>query len=246
MKKSKKINNAFRDKSFIDVKAVSKRAAVIALGVFSVLSCVLAVIGYLYIRDTFKDPSVVRDWIDEHFALGVIAMIFICALQVIVALVPGELVEIAAGYIFGAWLGALICFIGIMLGSVIVILLTRKIGRRFIEALCPREKLESMPILYDPKKRDMLTALLFLIPGTPKDLLTYIIALTKMSIPAYILLTTVRLPSIIISTIGGDALIDKNLTKAVWIFIVAAIISASGYFLFLVIKKGKENKKDKK
>jgi len=232
-----------KTKSFIDVKAVSKKASLIALSVFSVLSCVLAVLGYLYIRYAFKDPSVVRDWIDEHIILGVIAMIFICALQVIVALVPGELVEIAAGYIFGAWFGALICFIGTMIGSVIVIFLTRKIGRRFIEALCPREKLESLPILNEPKKRDSLTAMLFLIPGTPKDLLTYVIALTEMSIPTYILLTAVRFPSIIISTIGGDALINKDLTKAIWIFIIAAFVSALGYFLFLMIRKGK--KKDK-
>ena len=240
MKKSEKT------RSYIDVKAVSKKAAAIALSIFSVLSCVLAVLGYLYIRNTFKDPSVVRDWINENFVLGVIAMILICAIQVIVALVPGELVEIAAGYVFGAWLGSLICFIGIMLGSVIVIFLTRKIGRRFIEALCPREKLESLPVLNDPKKRDSLTAILFLIPGTPKDLLTYIIALTEMSIPTYVLLTAVRFPSIIISTIGGDALINKNLTKAIWIFIIAALISAFGYFLFLLIKKGKDKKKQKK
>lgn len=231
------------NKSYIDVKVVSKKAAAIALSVFSVLSCVLAVVGYIYIRDTFKDPSVIRDWVGEHVVLGVIAMILICSLQVIVALVPGELVEIASGYIFGAWLGALICFIGIMIGSVIVIFLTRKIGRRFIEALCPREKLESLPILNDPKKRNSLTAILFLIPGTPKDLLTYVIALTEMSIPTYILLTAVRFPSIIISTIGGDALVSKDLTKAIWIFIAAAIISALGYFLFLMIKKGKNKNK---
>jgi uncharacterized membrane protein YdjX (TVP38/TMEM64 family) len=240
LKKSRK------NKSYIDVKIVSKKAAAIALSIFSVLSCVLAVLGYLYIRHTFKDPSVVRDWISEHFVLGVIAMILICAIQVIVALVPGELVEIAAGYIFGVWFGSLICFIGIMLGSVTVILLTRKIGRRFIEALCPREKLESLPVINDPKKRDSLAAILFLIPGTPKDLLTYIIALTQMSIPTYILLTSVRFPSIIISAMGGDALINENLTKAIWIFIVAAVISSLGYFLFLMIKKGKENKKHKK
>ena len=224
------------------MRSVSKKAAAIAVGVFSVLSCVLAVIGYLYIRYTFRDPSVVRDWIDEHFVLGVIAMILICALQVIVALVPGELVEIAAGYVFGAWLGSFICFVGIMIGSVTVIFLTRKLGRRFIEALSPREKLDSLPVLNDPKKRNSLTAILFVIPGTPKDLLTYIIALTEMSIPTYILLTTVRFPSIIISAIGGDALVNEDLTRAVWVFIIAAVISTLGYFLFLVIKKEKDKR----
>ena len=240
--KKEKFKKAFGDKELKQVKISTKKTAAIALTVFSVFSCILSVLGFLYIRTAFSDPAIVRELVGEHYILGAIAMITICALQVIVALVPGELVEIASGYIFGAWAGAFICLAGIMLGSVIVILLTRKIGRRFIEALCPREKLESLPILYDSKKRNAFTAILFLIPGTPKDIFTYIIALTEMSIPAYVLITAVaRFPSIIMSTIGGDALVQRDLTRAIWIFIITGIISLCGYLLYQLIKMGKED-----
>ncbi len=247
MERRDKIKKAFGDKELKKVKISTKKTAAIVLSVFSVLSCVLAVLGFLYIRTAFSDPAVVRRLVGENYILGAIAMILICALQVIVALVPGELVEIASGYIFGAWEGAFICLAGIMLGSVIVILLTRKIGRRFIEALCPREKLESLPILNDSKKRNAFTAVLFLIPGTPKDIFTYIIALTEMSIPAYVLITAVaRFPSIIMSTLGGDALIDKDLTRAIWIFIVTGVISLCGYLLYQLIKMGRSSKSKEK
>ena len=240
--KKENFKKAFGDKEFKQVKTSTKKTAAIALTVFSVFSCIFAALGFLYIRTAFSDPAAVRELVGEHYILGAIAMIVICALQVIVALVPGELVEIASGYIFGAWVGAFICLAGIMLGSVIVILLTRKIGRRFIEALCPREKLESLPILYDSKKRNAFTAILFLIPGTPKDIFTYIIALTEMSIPAYVLITAVaRFPSIIMSTIGGDALVQRDLTRAIWIFIITGIISLCGYLLYQLIKMGKED-----
>ena len=107
-----------------------------------------------------------------------------------------------------------------------------------MESLYPREKIDSLPILNDPKKRNLVTCILFLIPGTPKDLLTYIIGLTEMSIPLYILLTAVaRFPSIIMSTMSGDAFGDGRLRTALVVFIVAAVISGLGYLLYLYLQK---------
>ena len=84
----------------------------------------------------------------------------------------------------------------------------------------------------------MLTALLFLIPGTPKDLFTYVVGLTDMSVTFYVLVTAVaRFPSIIMSTYGGNALGDDKLLKAAIIFIVTGVISLCGYLLYLYIQK---------
>jgi len=227
-----------RDKQFEETKHYSKRYAATVLSIISAVLCILAVIGIIVFRKFFTDAELFRQWIDENYLLGVIAVILVCAVQVIVALIPGEAVEIACGYAFGAWQGALICSIGILLGSVTVILLVRRFGRKFVESLYPREKIDSLPVLNDPKKRNLLTCILFLIPGTPKDLLTYIIGLTEMSIPLYILLTTVsRFPSIIMSTVGGDAFGDGRLKTAIVFFIVAAVVSGTGYLLYIIIQK---------
>ena len=137
------------------------------------------------------DPTKVREIIGDHYVLGALCMILISAVQVVVALIPGELVEISAGYVFGAWGGALLCLAGTTLGSVLVLLLVRRFGGRFVYAFYPKEKIDALPILRNPKKRNLLTLVLFLLPGTPKDLLTYGIGLTDMSIPSYLALTTV-------------------------------------------------------
>ncbi len=251
MKKSEKIKHALQDKlqdtELKETKHYSKKVAAVVLGAFSVLSCVLAVIGFFYIRKEFSDPDIVRQWIDGHYILGALVMILVCILQVVIALIPGELVEIAAGYIFGPWWGALICLAGAMIGSVLVLLLVRRFGRKFVESIYSREKLDALPILNDPSKRNILTALLFLIPGTPKDLLTYVIGLTEMSIPAYVLLTAfARIPSILMSTLGGDALVGDKLTTAISFFIVAAALSLCGYLVYLYIQKrsAKKHKRD--
>jgi uncharacterized membrane protein YdjX (TVP38/TMEM64 family) len=88
--------------------------------------------------------------------------------------------------------------------------------------------------------------LLFLIPGTPKDMLTYVVGLTNMSIPKYIALTTfARFPSVIMSTFGGDALGNNKFMVALVAFIVTAVISGSGYLLYLFINGKNRQKTDK-
>lgn len=236
--KKEKVKKLLQDKELGETKHYSKRVAATVLTITSVVICILSLIGFLWLRKNFSNADVIKSFVEEHFLVGVLTMIFICAFQVVIALVPGELVEIAAGYVFGSWLGALICLIGTMIGSVLAILLVRRFGRRFVESLYPREKIDALPILRERKKRNVLTALLFLIPGTPKDLFTYVIGLTDMSITLYVLITSVaRFPSIIMSTFGGNALGDDKLSKAAIIFIVTGVISLCGYLVYLYIQK---------
>lgn len=220
--------------------AFSKKTAGLLLTVISALTCVLTVVGILFLRDggAFSEGGAVYTWIGEHWLLGSLLMVLVCALQVIVALVPGEVVEISAGLLFGWWQGLLICIVGMTLGSVLVILLVRRFGRRFVEAFYPADKIDELPILNDPAKRNLMTFLLFLIPGTPKDLLTYVVGLTRMSIPVYILLTAfARIPSVVVSTLSGDAVGQNNLLLTVLFFGISAAISIGGYFLYRVIQK---------
>lgn len=219
-------------------KTYSKRYAAAVLSIISVVFCALTVIGIWVFRKYLTDAELVRSWVEENYLLGVVGIILVCAVQVVIALIPGEAVEIACGYVFGAWGGALICSLGILLGSVTVIVLVRRFGRRFVEVFYPKEKIDSLPILSDPKKRNVTAFLLFLIPGTPKDLMTYVVGLTDMSIPIYIVLTmTARFPSIIISTMGGDAVGDGRFIKACVVFIIAAVISGGGYLCYLLLQK---------
>lgn len=248
MKKIKgRLRLLFRDKERKDRGQYSKRTAATVLSVVSVITCLLTIGGYLFLKYEFQDTNVLRDWSAEHPVLGAICMILICAVQVVVALIPGEVVEIAAGYVFGAVWGTVLCLFGILLGSVCSILLARRFGRKLVESLYPRERLDALPILNEPSKRNALTALLFLIPGTPKDLLTYVIGLTDMSIPLYILITSVcRLPSILTSTLSGDALGDNRLLHALWFLIATGAISLGGYILYQFIRRGLEKRRAKK
>ena len=217
---------------------VKKAKASLILSMISAVFLVLTVLGIWLMREYLADPDLVRERIGEHYFLGALALVLISAAQVVVALVPGEVVEIAAGYVFGSWMGSLLCLVGIVLGSSATILLVRKFGARFVYAFYPKEKIDALPIINDPPKRNILTFILFVIPGTPKDLFTYAIGLTDMSIPLYIALTTAaRFPSVILSTLSGGALGTKDYSLAVIFVIVTAVISGVGILVYRAILK---------
>lgn len=208
------------------------KASVILSIISAVFLAITAFLIWLF-WDYIKNPELLREALGDHYLLGAILMVLISAVQVIVALLPGEFVEIAAGYMFGSWIGSLLCLLGIVLGSCTTILLVRKLGTRFVYAFYPKEKIDKLPILNDPPKRNLLTFILFVIPGTPKDLFTYAIGLTDMSIPLYIALTTAaRFPSVILSTLSGDAVGTRDYRLAVIFIIITAIVSGIGLLIY--------------
>lgn len=239
-----KTKKLFADKQFKETRHRSKKVSWLVIILSIVLSVILAAVGSVLIKYEFNDSGDFLSLVEKNYFLSVVIMILVCALQVIVALIPGEVVEIAAGYAFGALAGALYCLIGILLGSCAVILLTRKLGRQFIESICPREKIDSISWINDKKKLRLLAALLFFIPGTPKDLITYALGLTKLSIPSYLLLTSfARFPSILISTLSGSALGDSNVKNAITFFIISAASGILGYLIYYIVST-KRSKKD--
>ena len=223
---------------------MKKSKASLFLSVISAVFLALTVLGIWLMREYLADPDLVRERIGEHYFLGALALVLISAAQVVVALVPGEVVEIAAGYVFGSWIGSFLCLVGIVLGSSTTILLVRRFGARFVYAFYPKEKIDALPIINDPAKRNLLTFILFVIPGTPKDLFTYAIGLTDMSIPLYIALTTVaRFPSVILSTVSGNAVGDENYTKAILFAVITAAVSGIGLLIYNMLSKRHNKRK---
>lgn len=223
---------------------MKKSKASLFLSVISAVFLALTVLGIWLMREYLADPDLVRERIGEHYFLGALALVLISAAQVVVALVPGEVVEIAAGYVFGSWIGSFLCLVGIVLGSSTTILLVRRFGARFVYAFYPKEKIDALPIINDPAKRNLLTFILFVIPGTPKDLFTYAIGLTDMSIPLYIALTTVaRFPSVILSTVSGNAVGDENYTNAILFAVITAAVSGIGLLIYNMLSKRHNKRK---
>ena len=192
-----------------------KALSVAAAAIFVVLFAALAwFVGRPMIRFA-RQPEQFRAWVDSHGVWGCAAYAAMVFLQVVVAVIPGEPLEIAGGYAFGAWWGTVLCLAGAVLGSVAVFALVRRWGRPLAEVFFPREKLDKLQFLHSSPKRTALFWLIFAVPGTPKDLLCYFAGLTDMKWSSWLLIAAVgRLPSIVTSTVGGGALGEQNYAAA--------------------------------
>lgn len=157
-------------------------------------------------------------------------LIFIClmALQIIIAFIPGGPMEIVAGMLFGGIEGTLWTVLGSLLGTTMVYLLVKCFGRPLVHFFVSEENMKKFSILEDERRLEFWVFVLYLIPGIPKDLLTYIVPLTKMRAGHFILLTNVaRFPALVASVFMGDSLSEGRY----WLCIVIACLAAVCVFV---------------
>lgn len=180
-----------------------------------------------------EDPEQFRLWVNAHGAWSRLAYVGMVVFQVVLAVIPGEPVEIGGGYAFGFWEGSFWCTIGTAIGSMLVFSLVRVFGVKMVELFFSLEKINSLKFLKDSRQRDTLAFLIFLFPGTPKDLVTYFVGLTPMKGSTFFFISLLaRLPSIVTSTAGGNALGSQNYVTAVVVFGVTALLSVGGWLLY--------------
>ncbi len=180
-----------------------------------------------------SEPDRFRDWVDNGGIMSRVWFLGMLLLQVFVAIIPGEPFEIGAGYAFGALEGTLLCILGTAIGSMLVYFFVRHFGVHAVEIFFSREKINSLRFLRSERRRNTLVFLLVLIPGTPKDLLGYFVPLTGMRPLTWLFITSVaRIPSIITSTIGGDALGMKNYVFAAVALGITLLISGTGLLIY--------------
>ncbi len=178
---------------------------------------------------TTEGLNSIQDKVKSFGAFGALLFVALQVVQIIIAFIPGEPIEIIGGVLFGAFGGLFLCLIGSLVGTVLVYYLVKWLGRHFVTSMVDNRKIHKLKILNDEKKLETLIFILFLIPGTPKDLLTYFVPLTKIRPEKYFIYSTVaRIPSIITSTFVGANIGKGHFLVSVVIFLITAAIGLVG------------------
>lgn len=173
-----------------------------------------------------------EEYIYSKGAYGILILLGVQILQVIIAVIPGEPIEVISGLLYGTFWGFMICEIGVLVGTVIIYYMVKWLGVSFIRAVVDEEKLERFRFLREEKRLETATFLLFFIPGTPKDLLTYFMPLTKIKpLTLFSIVCTARIPSIISSTFAGASIGQGKWIQTVIIFVVIGAIGLLGIWL---------------
>jgi uncharacterized membrane protein YdjX (TVP38/TMEM64 family) len=221
---------------------VKRIAAIAAFPLLIAALLVPVVIWHDAIWKLFTSNLGLREWIRHWGAWAPIVFIVVQAIQVIVFIIPGEVPQIAGGYLFGIWYGTLLSITGIVIGSTAAFFLGRALGTPFVEALFPRDQVERVRKLLVSERARIVFFLLFLIPGIPKDILCYVAGVTPLKFPYFIAVSTLgRLPGIVVSAIIGNAAASNKWVLTAIVSAAAVAIFAAGFFLRSRIQGWVEN-----
>ena len=175
-----------------------------------------------------EDPDSLAVWIDSAGIWGPIVFMLLNTAQVLLAIIPGGPFEVAAGALFGPWIGTLMCDVAMTTGGMITFFFARKFGMKFIELFIDKKEIESVKFLHSNPKYTTLLFLFFLLPGTPKDVMCYLVGLTDIKWTTWLFINfVVRFPAILLSALGGSALGEQKYG----IFIAAIAIIIVLYFV---------------
>lgn len=217
----------------------------IILYAFTVLLFTCVIILGIHIFGKFGTD--IDKWLEYLRSFGVFSSFVLLAfqiLQVFVAIIPGEVIEVAAGLLLPPLFACVVIYIGVFLASSLIFFLMRKMGSRFSRIFVSREKLRALRFINTKEKLKKSAFLLFLIPGTPKDLLTYFFALTPFKFSDFAIITMIaRFPSVISSVVGGRYVGEGEYVKAIIVFAVTAAMSIIGILIYGKIKKKYDKRK---
>ena len=194
---------------------------------------ILALVLYQPFVSLLSDSQSFRLWLNQYGLLAYFIFGLINMAQVILVFLPGEIVEVLAGYCFGSINGCLVCMIASGIASSIIFLLMRHFHIDLIKLFFKKDKTDKFSFLTNTKNMTMVLFIIFLIPGTPKDLLTYLMPLTSIKFTSFLGITTLaRIPSIITSTMVGDALFNQDFMISLIVYGITAILSGLGLYVY--------------
>lgn len=191
-----------------------------------------------------EDPEKMRELLGSEDPISYLIFIGIQFLQIVFAFIPGEVVEVGAGYIYGTVKGTLLCLVGVAPATALVFGLTRLLGHKFTEIMIDSRDLKKLKFLNDERKLTVILFLLYFLPGTPKDLITYFAGVTKIkTAPFFIISIFCRLPSILTSTLAGSQLGKENYLISAIIFAVTGVIAVGGWIVYQQLSKRSKREK---
>ena len=170
-----------------------------------------------------------KEKVSSSGILGLLMLFALQVAQIFLIIIPGEPIEILAGMCYGQIWGTVFIMASAGIISTIIFFLVRKYGKRFVYNFCDKEKvakIENSKLFKNPNKIEMIMFILFLLPGTPKDLLVYIAGLLPINPVKFVLISVfARFPSVISSTLAGANLAVGDWKKSIIMYLAIVLVA---------------------
>ena len=216
--------------------------------ILTILAVALMVGIIIYLFPVVKNLSTregqvaFKNKVEQTGVIGLLSLLGLQIAQIFLFIIPGEPIEILAGMCYGGFWGTIFIIISNLLTSTAIFFMVRKLGKQFIYHFNDKEKIskiENSKLFQNPKKIEYIIFILFLIPGTPKDLIVYISGLLPISFKKFIIISNLaRIPSIISSTLAGANMAVGDLKTSIIMY--AGIVAIVAVAIFIMNKLDKD------
>lgn len=218
-------------------------------GILFIFIVIATFIGIKYapqIAYMASNPADLKNMLASYGSTGILIFILVQIIQVIIAFLPGDVTQLAGGYIYGILPGTLYSTIGITIGSIIVFYTSRWLGFSLLNLIVSKEIFEKFSFLINSPKAEMAMFIIFLLPGMPKDFLSYIAGITPVKPMKFLVITSVaRFPALFASTYIGANLQQGNMTVVIITAVASCLLIIAGLLMkdkVLTLLHGNHNK----
>lgn len=203
--------------------------------IFWLIITIIPIVGVIFsLTDPQSFTQAQEVWRDRIVVFGIfapLAFIFIQALQVIITPISHYSVGVVGGFLYGPYLGALLNWIGRIMGHIIAFFIARSFGRKIAEKFVKQETLEK----YDKyvSNKSFVLFILYFLPLFPDDELSYLAGLSKMKFRMFFLAN-------FFGHIGGSlglAYLGSGLNTKDPLFLTLTVITLVGFPLLYWLLK---------
>lgn len=214
---------------------------IIAISIF--IGMIIYLIPVMKNISTQEGQIAFKEKVQDMGLIGFLLLFLLDVAQIFLVILPGEPLEILAGMCYGVLGGSLFIFVTVFVTTTLIVYLVRRYGKKILYNTFSKEKInkiEQSKFFKNEKKVILIISILFLIPGTPKDILVYIGGLLPVSPIKFILISTfMRFPSVISSTIAGAGITSGNFNLSIISYVVTFAIS----FIIVIIVNALDKEK---
>lgn len=165
------------------------------------------------------------EYLTEHESAAALLIIAIQTLQVVICILPGQPIQFAASYMFGVFGGLLLSLAGAVIGVIISFYIAKLLGSEAVHVIFGEERVADYRKKLNSGRGLTLAFLIYLIPGVPKDLVSYVAGISEMHFLPFLLVATVgRIPGMAGSLLFGYFFREKNYAGIAAVCVVMALM----------------------
>ena len=223
-------------------RAEKENKSRVIISTVKILLLILIVVGipiyiWFFHGDWIKSIENIDDvvaFMEKYETQSIFVYIGLQIVQIVISIIPGQVFQMAAGYIYGFWPALLFAMTGALLGTTLSFMLAKVLGRDFLHIFFGEEKMSYYIERLNSKKMYAIVFFLYLIPGIPKDMVSYAAGVSEIKFKPFIIISALgRLPGMIGCLLMGDMMMEENYTGAVIIGVFAVITFA----LCIILRK---------